>query len=169
MLFFFCFFASLAREGKKADYRDKGRGHNRRLRICPLDHLGKLWQFEFKRDIHSFSMVIDSFQWWRFRCFLAAKYNLLIFKFSFINKSWTFTSANKQSSWKSILQESQEKVSFSILICNIRQFTQLLNFWLSFPSFLLWKWNNNYSRVIQSKDFQKKTTTTCQFMAKNVL
>ena len=36
-LFFFCFFVSLAREGKnnallpKADYRDKGRGHDRRL------------------------------------------------------------------------------------------------------------------------------------------
>ena len=70
---------------------------------------------------------------------MAAKYILLEFKFSFINKRWTFTSANKQSSWKSILQKSQEKVSFSILICNIGQFTQLLNFWLSFRSFLLWK------------------------------
>ena len=35
----FCFFGSI---GKKADYRDKGRGHHRRLRLCPLDHLGKL-------------------------------------------------------------------------------------------------------------------------------
>ena len=87
---------------------------------------------------------------------MAAKYILLEFKFSFINKRWTFTSANKQSSWKSILQKSQEKVSFSILICNIGQFTQLLNFWLSFRSFLLWKRNNNYSRMIQCKDFQKK-------------
>ena len=87
---------------------------------------------------------------------MAAKYILLEFKFSFINKRWTFTSANKQSSWKSILQKSQEKVSFSILICNIGQFTQLLNFWLSFRSFLLWKRNNNYSRMIQWKDFQKK-------------
>ena len=66
------FFASLAWEGKKADSRDNGRGHDRRLRLCPLDYLGqepinclgKLWQFEFKRDIYSFSMVIDSFQWW---------------------------------------------------------------------------------------------------------
>ena len=87
---------------------------------------------------------------------MAAKYILLEFKFSFINKRWTFTSANKQSSWKSILQKSQEKVSFSILICNIGQFTQLLNFWLSFRSFLLWKRNNNYSRMIQCKYFQKK-------------
>ena len=37
VIFFFCFFASLAREGKnsallpKTDYRDKGRGHDRRL------------------------------------------------------------------------------------------------------------------------------------------
>ena len=31
--FFFCFFAFLAREGKKTDYRDKGRGHDRRLLI----------------------------------------------------------------------------------------------------------------------------------------
>ena len=72
------------------------------------------------------------------------------------NERWTFTSANKQSSWKSILQKSPEKVSFLILICNIGQFTQLLNFCVSFRSFLLWKWNNNYSRVIQCKDFQKK-------------
>ena len=35
----FCFFGSI---GKKAYYRDKGRGHDRRLRLCPLDHLGKL-------------------------------------------------------------------------------------------------------------------------------
>ena len=31
--FFFCFFAFLAREGEKTDYRDKGRGHDRRLLI----------------------------------------------------------------------------------------------------------------------------------------
>ena len=39
VVFFFCFFGS---RGKKADYRDKGRGHDRRLRLWPLDHLGKL-------------------------------------------------------------------------------------------------------------------------------
>ena len=31
VIFFFGFFASLAREGKNTDYRDKGRGHDRRL------------------------------------------------------------------------------------------------------------------------------------------
>ena len=72
-----------------------------------------------------------------------AKYILLIFKFSFINKRWIFILENKQLSWKRILRKSQE-VSFSILICNIGQFTQLLNFWLSFRFFLLGKWNNNY-------------------------
>ena len=28
----------------------------------PLDHLGKHWQFQLKRSIISFSMVIDSFK-----------------------------------------------------------------------------------------------------------
>ena len=39
---------------------------------------------------------------------MAAKNILLVF----INKRWTFISANKQLSWKRILQNSQELVSF---------------------------------------------------------
>ena len=39
---------------------------------------------------------------------MAAKNILLVF----INKRWTFISANKQLSWKRILQKSQELVSF---------------------------------------------------------
>ena len=62
---------------------------------------------------------------------VAAKYFLLAFEVHFINKRWTFISANKQFSWKGILKKSQKQVSFSILTCNIGQFTQLLNFWLS--------------------------------------
>ena len=92
--------------------------------------------------------------------------SFLFLKFSFINKRWTFISANKQLSWKRILQKSQEWVSFSILICNIGQFTQLLNFWLSFRLLLLWKWNNNYSETIQCKELLRKTAKTCQLMTK---
>ena len=57
---------------------------------------------------------------------MAAKYILLFFKFSFINKRWTFISANKQLSWKRILQKSQEWVSFSILIRSIYATFKLL-------------------------------------------
>ena len=34
-----------------------------------FDHLGKDWEFRFKRGIYSYSMVIDSFQGWLFRSF----------------------------------------------------------------------------------------------------
>ena len=40
---------------------------------------------------------------------MAAKYIPLVFlKFSFIKKRWKFILANKQLSWKNILQKSQE-------------------------------------------------------------
>ena len=93
---------------------------------------------------------------------MAAKYILLIFKFFFINKVEHLLRQTNSQVEKVFYKKSQVKVSFSILICNIGQFMQLLNFWLSFRSLLLWKWNNNYSRVIQCKDFHKK-------ISKNVL
>ena len=34
-----------------------------------FDHLGKDWEFRFKRGIYSYSMVIDSFQGWLFGSF----------------------------------------------------------------------------------------------------
>ena len=78
-------------------------------------------------------------------------------KFSFINIRWKFISAKKQFSWKMILQKSEEQVSFSILSCNIGQFTHLLNFWLRFLLILLWKWNDNYSEAIQCRELLRKT------------
>ena len=84
--------------------------------------------------------------------------------FSFINKRWTFISANKQFSRRRIIQKCQEWVSFSIFTCNIGQFTQLLKFWLSFSVVLLWKWNSNYSEIIQCQELLRKTAETCQFM-----
>ena len=43
---------------------------------------------------------------------MTAKYIFLVLKLSFINKRGTFISANKQLSWKSILQKSQSRSPF---------------------------------------------------------
>ena len=66
---------------------------------------------------------------------------------------------HKQWSWK------RSCLPFDFT-CNIGQFTQLLNFWLSYRLVLLWKWNNNYSKTIQCKELLRKITETWQFMTK---
>ena len=72
------------------------------------------------------------------------------------------------------LKKNFTKVSivglFSILACNIAQFTQLLNFWLSFRLVLLRKWNNNFAEtIIQCTELLRKTAKICQLMTKKVL
>ena len=84
---------------------------------------------------------------------------------SFINKPWTFISAIKLK--KDFTKVSRVGPLFDLNFhCNIGQFTQLLNFWLSFRLVLLWKWNNNYSETIQCKELLRKTAKTCKFTKK---
>ena len=47
-------------------------------RLYPLDDLGKCRQFEFKRGIYSFVMVLDSFQGWLLDVFIFFFFNFRV-------------------------------------------------------------------------------------------
>ena len=132
-----------------------------------LFYLGLLFSWSLG---HSIKMKIEYFQTIRKRDFEENKkkmsdclaYNHSV---SFINKPWTFISAIKLK--KDFTKVSRVGLLFDLNFhCNIGQFTQLLNFWLSFRLVLLWKWNNNYSETIQCKELLRKTAKTCKFMKK---
>ena len=70
---------------------------------------------------------------------MAAKYILLVFKVLFYQQTLNlyFGKQTVLKLKKDFTKVSRVKVSFSILTCIIGQFTQLVNFWLSFHLLLL--------------------------------
>ena len=89
---------------------------------------------------------------------MAAKYNLLVLKVLLYQQTLNIYFGKQTVKLKKdFTKVSRVGLLFDLNFhCNIGQFRQLLNFWLSFRLVLLWKWNNNYSETIQCNELLRK-------------